>query len=242
MDYRLLICTLAAGALSNIAIAGTAKFDSIPEGIIGASFAEAGITFHDFDRRLPGDPNLFVCEWAEDTLSGPYFSAPNTLAFGGWSPGAAAAFSRCGEFWMTPDSVSNSISLELFEASPAGNTVTLELYLDTNVVDITMIVMPGGFNNHHTFSLQGTAFDSARLVGQGAQAEGCYFGLVDNVVIEGAAPCPPDVNADGFVDVLDLLAVLAAWGAAGGPEDINGDGAVNVLDLLEVLAAWGPCQ
>ena len=54
-------------------------------------------------------------------------------------------------------------------------------------------------------------------------------------------PCPPDVNGDGVVDVLDLLAVLAAWGNAGGPEDINGDGIVNVLDMLEVLAAWGPC-
>jgi hypothetical protein len=49
------------------------------------------------------------------------------------------------------------------------------------------------------------------------------------------------VNGDGAVDVLDLLAVLAAWGAAAGPEDINGDGIVDVLDLLELLAAWGPC-
>jgi hypothetical protein len=54
-------------------------------------------------------------------------------------------------------------------------------------------------------------------------------------------PCPPDVNGDNVVDVLDLLAVLAAWGNQGGPEDVNGDGVVNVLDLLEVLAAWGPC-
>jgi hypothetical protein len=54
-------------------------------------------------------------------------------------------------------------------------------------------------------------------------------------------PCPPDVNGDGIVDVLDLLNVLAAWGAVGGPEDINGDGIVDVLDLLELLGAWGPC-
>jgi hypothetical protein len=54
-------------------------------------------------------------------------------------------------------------------------------------------------------------------------------------------PCPEDINSDGVVNVLDLLAVLAAWGAAGGPEDINNDGTVNVLDLLLVLGAWGPC-
>jgi hypothetical protein len=53
--------------------------------------------------------------------------------------------------------------------------------------------------------------------------------------------CPEDVNGDGTVDVLDLLAVLAAWGNTSGPEDINNDGTVDVLDLLALLAAWGPC-
>ncbi len=54
--------------------------------------------------------------------------------------------------------------------------------------------------------------------------------------------CPGDVNHDGMVDVLDLIAVLSAWGACGGcDEDINGDGVVDVLDLLIVLSNWGPC-
>ncbi len=53
--------------------------------------------------------------------------------------------------------------------------------------------------------------------------------------------CPGDIDADGVVDVLDLLAVLAAWGQSDVPEDINGDGMVDVLDLLEILSAWGPC-
>jgi hypothetical protein len=69
---------------------------------------------------------------------------------------------------------------------------------------------------------------------------------VDDVVIwgvdtGGGTPCPADVNGDNVVDVLDLLAVLAAWGNTGGVEDINADGIVDVLDLLELLAAWGPC-
>ena len=54
-------------------------------------------------------------------------------------------------------------------------------------------------------------------------------------------PRPPDVNGDDTVDVLDLLAVLAAWGQSDALEDITGDGIVDVLDLLKVLAAWGPC-
>jgi hypothetical protein len=53
--------------------------------------------------------------------------------------------------------------------------------------------------------------------------------------------CPEDVTLDEQVDVLDLLAVIAAWGNLGGIEDINEDGIVDVLDLLAVISAWGPC-
>ncbi len=63
------------------------------------------------------------------------------------------------------------------------------------------------------------------------------------------ASCPADISGpdgvpNGFVDVHDLLAVLAAWGPCEPdcPEDIDGDGVVDVLDLLVVLAAWGPCE
>jgi len=55
--------------------------------------------------------------------------------------------------------------------------------------------------------------------------------------------CPADITGDGMVDVLDLLALLAAWGQTGElPEDITGDGIVDTLDLLALLAAWGPCD
>jgi hypothetical protein len=61
------------------------------------------------------------------------------------------------------------------------------------------------------------------------------------VIVVEPSPCPADVNGDDVVNVLDLLAVIAAWGNPGGPEDVNGDGIVDVLDLLAVIAAWGPC-
>ena len=61
----------------------------------------------------------------------------------------------------------------------------------------------------------------------------------DHLVPHVEATVPADVNGDGAVDVIDLLAVLAAWGAcAGCAEDVNADGVVDVLDLLEVLGAW----
>ncbi len=54
--------------------------------------------------------------------------------------------------------------------------------------------------------------------------------------------CPADVNADCAVNVLDLLALLAAWGSdPGGPPDLDGDGIVGILDLLTLLANWGNC-
>jgi len=50
---------------------------------------------------------------------------------------------------------------------------------------------------------------------------------------------PGDANGDGIVNVLDLLAVLAAWGPCPAcPADVTGDGVVNVLDLLDVLGHW----
>ena len=45
-----------------------------------------------------------------------------------------------------------------------------------------------------------------------------------------------DVNADGIVNILDLVAVANAFGAA--HPDINGDGIVNVLDLVAVANAF----
>lgn len=50
---------------------------------------------------------------------------------------------------------------------------------------------------------------------------------------------PEDINGDGTVDVVDLLAVVGAWGPCKScNEDIDGDGMVNVVDLLAVIAVW----
>jgi hypothetical protein len=56
-------------------------------------------------------------------------------------------------------------------------------------------------------------------------------------------PPGPDLNEDGYVNVADLLILLAAWGQcptppAECPADLNGDGSVDVMDLLELLSHW----
>jgi hypothetical protein len=67
----------------------------------------------------------------------------------------------------------------------------------------------------------------------------------------GNPPCAPqcaccaDVNADGTVDVVDLLVLLSAWGpcanCADCPADNDGDCTVSITDLLALIAAWGAC-
>ena len=48
----------------------------------------------------------------------------------------------------------------------------------------------------------------------------------------------PDLDADGDVDVTDLLALLAGFGQDDSG-DVNGDGETNVTDLLALLAGFG---
>ncbi|MCI0676324.1 MAG: PQQ-dependent sugar dehydrogenase [Phycisphaerales bacterium] len=63
------------------------------------------------------------------------------------------------------------------------------------------------------------------------------------MVISCEAPptCPEDVDGDGTVNVVDLLAVIAAWGSADPAADVNDDGTVNIEDLLQVVGGWGDC-
>ena len=64
----------------------------------------------------------------------------------------------------------------------------------------------------------------------------------NNNGIPDECECPADLDGDGSVGILDLLALLAAWGSnPGGPPDFDNDATVDILDLLTLLANWGPC-
>ena len=61
-----------------------------------------------------------------------------------------------------------------------------------------------------------------------------------------SAPCLPDVNNSGAVDVDDLIAVVLAWGVCPAPPspcpaDVNGSGSVDADDLIAVILGWGAC-
>ena len=54
----------------------------------------------------------------------------------------------------------------------------------------------------------------------------------------GSTPCVVDWNADGSVNVLDVVAFITAWNAAGPGADFNADGGINVLDVVAFITAW----
>ena len=66
-----------------------------------------------------------------------------------------------------------------------------------------------------------------------------------NILIDiPAEDCVADINSDGYVNVSDVLQLIAAWGDCSTkdcPADLNGDYSVNVIDLLELIDAWGSC-
>jgi hypothetical protein len=187
------------------ALAGTAHFDIYPEGIIGTSFNESGITFSNLDNTLqPIGTASFICEEADGTLTGMQgFSTPNCLGSVGWSPGPGASFGRTKSYEMSTGQTANHATLELFlGGSYAGNTVTLEAYMGALLVGSNGITVSGGFPEHHQLAISGVSFDRLRLVGGGPTDSGVFFGLVDNVTIESnafdsgcagdgsLAPCP----------------------------------------------------
>ena len=64
-------------------------------------------------------------------------------------------------------------------------------------------------------------------------------GTGDTMMFTVGGGSPADLNGDGFVDLIDLISLLAQWGpcdGCSGDIDMNGD--VGLSDLLAVLAAW----
>ena len=62
-------------------------------------------------------------------------------------------------------------------------------------------------------------------------------GLPDN-----CQQCRGDVDANGVVNLDDLIEVFIAWGDPfPGAADLNNDGVVNGADLAQVISGWGTC-
>ncbi len=70
-----------------------------------------------------------------------------------------------------------------------------------------------------------------------------FFGFEDGTeytLLEPQQTLPADVNADGSVNIQDLVLVAANFGETGeNVADVNGDGVVNIIDLTLVAGALG---
>jgi len=103
------------------------------------------------------------------------------------------------------------------------------------------LISGGGIRNFQCVPL----FVEMRVCGNSPnQVDGDFTDGGGNTIADQCPPDCPDINGDGYVNVTDLLAVIAAWGidCDGCPEDVNNDANVNVTDLLIVIGNWGPCE
>jgi hypothetical protein len=165
----------------------TATFDALPEGAVGATLTDGGITFYGLDHRDPDPPGneTFFIEWAEGLSEFPSFSPPNALSPGAMSLGPTFGAGRTGEFRMSIGRKARAAQLELFDLGVTpGNTATLEAIRHGRVVATDSVTLPGGGElTHHTLSISGRRFDELRLVGSGEVDSGVLFALFDNVRI-----------------------------------------------------------
>jgi hypothetical protein len=65
------------------------------------------------------------------------------------------------------------------------------------------------------------------------------------ILVPDPCTCAGDVDGNGAVDVVDLVAVILDWDCTNPPGpcpgDANGNGVVNVEDLVLVILQWGNC-
>jgi hypothetical protein len=101
---------------------------------------------------------------------------------------------------------------------------------------------PGGSNPLRWGTLYNFRFDANHAPVGAARATLGLFKPGAPAAITGAtqapAACPPDVNADGTVDVQDFLAFLALYAAGDSTADLNADGSINVQDFLAFLSLF----
>ncbi|MCZ6811226.1 MAG: VCBS repeat-containing protein [Planctomycetota bacterium] len=183
-----------------------------------------------FDTDGDRDLDIFLGGWTNDHLfeNVPANEVDEDDLAGGALPGV---------YNLDPVAVlghASDADVDIYTASDIGSTALISLVL--NGPDDYLLEL---------LNSDGKVLASSNRGGLGieeALQQSVTAGLyrVQVTVIQGGSSIY-DLDNDGTVGILDLLALLAAWGPVPTPDppDFDGDGVVGILDLLLLLAHWG---
>ncbi len=159
----------------------------------------------------------------------------NTSAYGGgvWAYQAAALLDNCEIVGNTSWDYCGGLG---FAGPPGYNATVINCYIHGNVAN-------GGGGGLYNIGTSPPNVWSTTICGNTPdQVFGNWHDLGDNYIDANCPDCFEDIDGNGAVDVLDLLAVISQWGSCPGcPEDFDGNGVVDIMDLLAVLDNWGSC-
>lgn len=170
---------------------------------------------------------------------------PNDDNVGFWAASSQLLRSWSYALRAAPDRtyrLSGTITLEGYQASPAGQSITIALRPPGATVPLRVETLSLAPNGTYTLyqvppGVYDVAFQGAhwlRRVVRNVHVNGCVSGL-------NASLSNGDVNGDNRIDDADLLSVLFAFGQSGQgfAEDLNGDGRIDDADLLTMLFNFG---
>ncbi len=220
-----------------------ATFDSLPEGFTPTSFVSNGITFSDGLWFPAPSVNLtFGIDNASVTAPalgfGAFFSSPNVMQVAGFVTGPTTGFFRVHS-WQAhvPSQTFTSGSVEVFHIDDfIGATASLQAMFQGQVVasDSFQITQSNpGTALHKTLSVSGVTFDRLRFIVTGGPPGGDENGILaffDNVKME-SAPCYPDCNVDGVLNIADFGCFQTKFVAGDPYADCNGVGGLTIADF-----------
>jgi len=188
------------------------NYDAFAEGFLGATFADAGVTYreaNEVDGAYPDGVPFAAGELGTDFiienatilyLDFPqYGSAPNSLAFGNtYINGDNLSIGPLSSAWLDVDQVATAVSVDLayYENGPWGGIeIALDAYRSGVIVGTDTLIVAGDDPGHDnvttaTLSIDTVEFDSLHLR---AQLDGVYTAprvMIDNLAI-ARAPAGP---------------------------------------------------
>ena len=169
------------------------------------------------------------------------------VPLGGENPTAYLKTLRGGET-LTPGLTSaiNWIS----DDDIAVTSVDILLSTDGGATFPTEIVAGTADDGGYTWTVPDiyTTQARVRVVVHDADGHTGYDESDSNLTINGANPCPHDIDGDGNIGLSDLSLLLAAYGSCSGDGnydaaiDFDGSGCIDLADLADLLSAYGvPC-